>query len=1004
MDPTFVGEDRHERLRDLVAAYDTVVRSGESRLVVLAGPTGWGKTRIVREFYAHLARDTARDYWPPRLDADEGSWLQARKRVFPAPFEASEATKIPYLWLGVSCQRDQMGRELSALQYAEQQFQAHVGPMAAALEGAGDRWKARLSAAGAVAGLFGLPDPVNMAMTWQGIATSGWEVVTGEWQSFRDRRAGTQARRVETHGGSGATERAIELAEQMARLSGEDLPIVLVVDDAHWADRGTVAFVGKLLNTRAHVLLVATAWPDQLAVQATETGTFGHALVPWMEAGRAERQELERLPDTALVGLIHEAADQVEPRVLRALCERADGNPNRLQGLMSLRVVRRALAARGTALTDEQIETLPAGDAEIIMAIWRDLPEHVRDVLALSTLQGSEFNPDWIPAAAELLDLTDADTGLALAQSPWGWVRSLDSALAAFVEAGLFERAEEESRTLFLPDELARARAAMLRWAVEQKHRPDWETLSASARRAVLEAHFLGADQGFLEIDEDVADSAFQLLGHLEEGEELDRWREVAERGVEWTEGKPESATLWWTFRHKLADSIAAQGDISKGLERYRTLVSEHAGAVGATEDAHLELRYGLSWALVLDGHADEALAEVEDLLQIWTERHGDHHEATLRARRRRAMILVKSGSPREAIEEFEAVLEALSSTRPPDDPDVLLVRSWRANALGDAWRVSDAIAELEAVLEAETRRVGRDHPAALHVRNDLGHWLLAAKGRAQEALDTLDVLFADRLQILGPDHPDTFTTRGNLAVAYAHLGDTDRAVEIERELVKDKTRVLGADHFATLGTLSNLAFTLREAGRFEEALEVARHLLDHRQRVLGDDHPDTIRGRFNLGLLLGETGRTDEAITLLEFVTEEMPEVLGWDHLLTLKAYVRLAELLREAGRPAEGRTVLAEIVDRRSEVLGASHLDTFRARRQLAAWLIDTARARRNSDGVGQALRNLEKLVQDHLDALEGRHPLTREAEKTLSDSLAALESEGWDKHAGRFRDLGT
>src|SRR5690606_25427175 len=151
------------------------------------------------------------------------------------------------------------------------------------------------------------------------------------------------------------------------------------------------------------------------------------------------------------------------------------------------------LAEGGSSLTREQVEALPAGDREIILAIWRDLPDHVREVLALSTLQGPEFNPEWIPVAAELLSLTNAESGLMQAQSPWGWVRAVEAALAAFVETGLFERAAEESAGLFLPDEMAQARAAMLRWAVDQKRRPDWDTLSEAARRAVLETHFLGA-------------------------------------------------------------------------------------------------------------------------------------------------------------------------------------------------------------------------------------------------------------------------------------------------------------------------------------------------------------------------------------------------------------------------------------------------------------------------------------------------------------------------------
>ncbi len=998
MDPTFVGDDRRERLEHLVAAYEAVAASGRSRLVVLAAPTGWGKTRIVRELYGRLAMSAPHPYWPPRLDAGEGSWLQARKRVFPPPFDVGEDTPIPFLWLGVSCQRDQMGRELAALQYAEQQFQSHVGPLAAALESTGERWKARLAAAGAVAGLFGLPDPVNLAMTWHGIATSGWEVLSAEWRSYRDRNAGTRARRVDTHQGSHAEERGAEMAEQLARLSGRDLPVVLVIDDAHWADPGTVRCVGKLLNTPGHVLILATAWPDQLAIQADEVGTFGHALQPWLDAGRAERHDLDRLADAALVRLIESVGGGVDSRVVRALCDRADGNPNRLQGLMSLRVVRRALAAGGASLTQEQIDTLPAGDAEIIGAIWRELPEHVREVLALSTLQGSEFNPDWIPAAAGLLDLTDAESGLAQAHSPWGWVRSVDAALAAFVEAGLFERASDESMTLFLPDELTRARTALLRWAADQKRRPDWDTLSAAARRAVLEAHFLGAEQSLLEIDEDVVDSAHRLLELLAEGEELARCREVAERGVEWTGGKPELADLHWTFRGKVADAMGLQGDYEGALERYRSLLEEHAREHDVDSDAHLELRRGHAWLLMHTGEAETAVAELGEIVDTLSARHGDHHEGALRARRRRGVALQKADRAREAVAEFDRLLELLAESD-ADEGEVLHARTCRADALGYSSRGREAISELQEVLEAETRRVGRDHPVALHVRNNLGHWLLW-KGRTDEARVIFEGLVADRLSILGPDHPSTLASRGNLVSCYENLGDLDRAEPLSRQLLADKERVLGPHHPMTLVTRSNLASALREAGRLEEALVEARNLLEGREHTDGPLHPWTLRARLDVASLLADTGRTDTALPLFGQVLEELASVLGWDHRITLKACLLYAEALRDAGRSVEGRTAFDTLVARRADSLGPTHVDTLRALVERAAWTVDTARGAREPEAVRRALDEMEQVVATHEEVLDRGHPLTRQAQEARERVVDALQADGWDEQPPTLR----
>lgn len=974
VDPTFVGADRHQRLDRLVGAYEGVAASGRSHLVVLAAPTGWGKTRIVRELYGRLATSAPHPYWPPRLDAGEGSWLQARKRVFPPPFHVAEDTPIPFLWLGVSCQRDQMGRELAALQYAEQQFQSHVGPLAAALESTGDRWKARLAAAGAVAGLFGLPDPVNLAMTWHGIATSGWEVLSGEWRSYRNRNAGTRARRVDTHQGSHTEERGAEMAEQLARLSGPDLPVVLVIDDAHWADPGTVRCVGRLLNTPGHVLIVATAWPDQLAIQSGEVGTFGHALQPWLDAGRAERHDLDRLPDAALVRVIESVGSGVDSRVVRALCDRADGNPNRLQGLMSLRVVRRALAGGGVSLTQEQIDALPAGDAEIILAIWRELPEYVREVLALSTLQGSEFNPDWIPAAAELLDLTDAEHGLAQAQSPWGWVRSVDAALAAFVEAGLFERAADESATLFLPDELTRARTALFRWAAAQKRRPDWDALSAAARRAVLEAHFLGAEQGLLEIDADVADSAHRLLEHLEEGEELARWREVAQRGVEWTADEPDLDALHWTFRSKVADAMGLQGDYEGALERYREILAEHARGHDVLGDAHLELRRGQAWLLMHTGRADTAVEELGEVVATLTERHGAHHDAALRARRRRGLALLKADRAREAVEEFDRLL-ALLAASDADEGEVLHARACRADALGYSWRAHEAIAELQDVLEAETRRVGRDHPTTMWVRNNLGHWLLW-KDRADEARVIFEDLVTDRLSILGPDHPGTLTTRGNLASCLANLGDLERAEALSRQLLADKERVLGPHHPITLVTRSNLTTALRDAGRLDDALVEARLLLEGRERTAGPLDPWTLRERLDVANLLADTGRTGEAIPLFVRLVDDMANVMGWAHRRTLEAVVRFAGALRDAGRSAEGRAAFDTLVARRTETRGPTDVDTLRALVERAAWTVDTARGENDPEALRHALEEMNQVVTTHEEVLEPGHPLTREA----------------------------
>ncbi|MFI9008856.1 tetratricopeptide repeat protein, partial [Actinosynnema sp. NPDC053489] len=56
-------------------------------------------------------------------------------------------------------------------------------------------------------------------------------------------------------------------------------------------------------------------------------------------------------------------------------------------------------------------------------------------------------------------------------------------------------------------------------------------------------------------------------------------------------------------------------------------------------------------------------------------------------------------------------------------------------------------------------------------------------------------------MRILGPDHPDTLTTRGNLAFWRGRAGDPAGAAQATAELLTDHLRILGPDHPDTLTT-----------------------------------------------------------------------------------------------------------------------------------------------------------------------------------------------------------
>ncbi|MCX4804995.1 tetratricopeptide repeat protein [Streptomyces sp. NBC_01214] len=58
----------------------------------------------------------------------------------------------------------------------------------------------------------------------------------------------------------------------------------------------------------------------------------------------------------------------------------------------------------------------------------------------------------------------------------------------------------------------------------------------------------------------------------------------------------------------------------------------------------------------------------------------------------------------------------------------------------------------------------------------------------------------------MGPDHPDTLTSRNNLASWLGQTGDVREAARILTQLAADRSRILGPDHPDAAVTPANLA------------------------------------------------------------------------------------------------------------------------------------------------------------------------------------------------------
>ncbi|MFJ1604094.1 tetratricopeptide repeat protein [Streptomyces sp. NPDC088253] len=233
-----------------------------------------------------------------------------------------------------------------------------------------------------------------------------------------------------------------------------------------------------------------------------------------------------------------------------------------------------------------------------------------------------------------------------------------------------------------------------------------------------------------------------------------------------------------------------------------------------------------------------------------------------------------------------------------------------------------------------------------------------------------------------GPDHPDTLTSRDNLASAYYAAGDLGRAIPLHEQTLADRVRVLGEDHPDTLVSRNNLAGAYQAAGDLGRAIPLFEQTLADRVWVLGDDHPDTLVSRNNLAGAYQTAGGLDRAIPLFEQTLADRVRVLGDDHPVTLPCRNSLATAYHAAGDLGRAIPLFEQIVDDCVRVLGEDHPGTLACRGNLAT-------AYHAAGDLGRAIALFEQILVDCVRVLGEDHPATLACRNNLATAHRAAEA---------------
>ncbi len=208
-------------------------------------------------------------------------------------------------------------------------------------------------------------------------------------------------------------------------MATEQQPVILVLDDLQWADKGSLLLLRHLVSadTPRRILILGTYRDSELSHAHDLLETLG---VLHRQAG-VSRIELTGLDDTGVISLMEAAAGRVLDKsgvqLAHAVYRETDGNPffviEVLRHLTETGVIYQDADGEWAASANLEDTSLPASVRVVIGSRVVRLGETAQRVLSMAAVIGQAFDLDVLTLATripeeELLDVLDAAVAAAL--------------------------------------------------------------------------------------------------------------------------------------------------------------------------------------------------------------------------------------------------------------------------------------------------------------------------------------------------------------------------------------------------------------------------------------------------------------------------------------------------------------------------------------------------------------------------------------------------------------
>ncbi|MGS2719589.1 AAA family ATPase [Paraglaciecola aestuariivivens] len=313
-------------------------KTGEPQLAVLLGETGLGKTRIVQQFYRHLAstqspQDNA--YWPPSLNVGRNLSLQ--------PEILNPKAEIPWLWWSMRFPEPE-SRNTIPHQSPFEAYDRHLAANAEPILRKRNVKQSNVDASLAFTSI--IADIASVGLVGNTLAL---------FELYKTQRSAKKnatldmtellAKRVEEL--VDKTLSALRLFLDSSQKDAPSIPVVLVLDDAQWIDPISLHALFLIVNEAEEknwpLIVLCTHWAKEwheFDSHCTDydfenlkqlTGYFGKKCEQ-----SAHILSLSKLQNSQLEHIVKKALPYIETEEQLMLVSESDGNPRAMEEMLRL--------------------------------------------------------------------------------------------------------------------------------------------------------------------------------------------------------------------------------------------------------------------------------------------------------------------------------------------------------------------------------------------------------------------------------------------------------------------------------------------------------------------------------------------------------------------------------------------------------------------------------------------------------------------------------------------